>query len=94
MMARFEEREEVAQQAQEAGFELTEELMRWSGIAIMKKAYHLLREREYPSKLLQLPAKVGPEEGPNTPCGGDGRGQSGLYHESEFYRKCALILCR
>ena len=63
MMARFEEREEVAQQAQEAGFELTEELMRWSGIAIMKKAYHLLREREYPSKLLLASSRVGPEEG-------------------------------
>ena len=63
MMARFEEREEMAQEAREAGFELTEELMRWSGIAIMKKAYHTLREREYPSKLLLASSRVGPREG-------------------------------
>ena len=63
MMARFEEREEMAQEAREAGFELTEELMRWSGLAIMKKAYHILREREYPSKLLLASSRVGPGEG-------------------------------
>ncbi|MGI6574657.1 MAG: transaldolase family protein [bacterium] len=60
MLARYEEREELAKQAQEAGFELTEELKRWCGIAIMKKAYQLLREREYLSKLLLASTRVGP----------------------------------
>ncbi|HHY36606.1 MAG TPA: transaldolase [Firmicutes bacterium] len=60
MMARFEEREIMAEQAREQGFELTEDLMRWSGTAIMKKGYHLLREREYPSKLLLASSRVGP----------------------------------
>ena len=60
MMARFEEREVMAEQAREQGFELTEDLMRWSGTAIMKKGYHLLREREYPSKLLLASSRVGP----------------------------------
>jgi transaldolase len=60
MLARFEEREELARQAEENGFELTEELKRWCGIAVMKKAYRLLKEREYRSKLLVASTRVGP----------------------------------
>lgn len=60
MMARFGERKEFAEQAREAGIELTDELRRWAEIAIWKKAYNLLREREYPSKLLLCSSRVGP----------------------------------
>ena len=37
MIGRFEERPEFEESAEEAGIELTEELKRWSGIAIAKK---------------------------------------------------------
>ena len=39
MIGRFEERPEFEKSAKEAGIELTEELKRWAGLAIAKKAH-------------------------------------------------------
>ena len=45
MIGRFEERPEFAESASSAGIELTEELKRWTGIAIAKKAHKLLTDK-------------------------------------------------
>ncbi len=65
MIGRFEERPEFAESASSAGIELTEELKRWTGIAIAKKAHKLLTDKDngYRSKLLLCSARPGPGEG-------------------------------
>ena len=65
MIGRFEERPEFAESAASAGIELTEELKRWSGIAIAKKAHTILNDtsRGFSSKLLLCSARPGPGEG-------------------------------
>lgn len=73
MMARCEERQEFVDQARECGLDLDEELMRWSGTAIMKKCYQLLKERHYPSKLLLASSRVGPR----------GQGEPRILHVDE-----------
>ena len=64
MMARFEEREQYAESAKEANVELTEELKRWTGIAIAKKAHAILADKSngYLSKLLLCSSRVGPKK--------------------------------
>ncbi len=65
MIGRFEERPEFEESAISAGIELTEELKRWSGIAIAKKAHQILNDPSngYSSKLLLCSARPGPGEG-------------------------------
>jgi len=65
MIGRFEERPEFEESARSAGIELTEELKRWSGIAIAKKAHQILNDPSngYSSKLLLCSARPGPGEG-------------------------------
>jgi len=65
MIGRFEERPEFEESARSAGIELTEELKRWSGIAIAKKAHRILNDPSngYSSKLLLCSARPGPGEG-------------------------------
>ncbi len=65
MIGRFEERPEFTESAKSAGIELTEELKRWTGIAIAKKAHKLLNDKNnrYKSKLLLCSARPGPGEG-------------------------------
>ncbi len=65
MIGRFEERPEFTESASSAGIELTEELKRWTGIAIAKKAHGLLNDKGngYKSKLLLCSARSGPGEG-------------------------------
>lgn len=65
MVGRFEERPEFEESARSAGIELTEELKRWSGIAIAKKAHQILNDPSngYSSKLLLCSARPGPGEG-------------------------------
>jgi len=65
MIGRFEERPEFAESAESAGIELTEELKRWTGIAIAKKAHSLLNDKNngYKSKLLLCSARPGPGKG-------------------------------
>lgn len=62
MIGRFEERPQFAESAKSAGIELTEELKRWAGIAIAKKACKLLNDENngYLSKLLLCSARPGP----------------------------------
>jgi len=65
MIGRFEGMPEYAESASSAGIELTEELLRWTGIAIAKKAHELLTDKRngYKSKLLLCSARPGPGEG-------------------------------
>jgi len=65
MIGRFEGMPEFEESAKEVGIELTEELKRWSGIAIAKKAHKILNDPSngYSSKLLLCSARPGPGEG-------------------------------
>ncbi len=65
MIGRFEGMPEYAESAGSAGIELTEELLRWTGIAIAKKAHKLLtgKGNGYKSKLLLCSARSGPGDG-------------------------------
>jgi transaldolase len=47
--------------AKEKGIELSEAEVRWAELAIFKKAYRLIKERRYPSKLLSCSLRVGPK---------------------------------
>lgn len=47
--------------AKEKGIELSEAEVRWAELAIFKKAYRLIKERQYPSKLLSCSLRVGPK---------------------------------
>ncbi|MEW6332694.1 MAG: transaldolase family protein [Thermodesulfobacteriota bacterium] len=47
--------------AREKGIELSEGEVRLAELAIFKKAYRLLKENEYPSKLLSCSLRVGPK---------------------------------
>jgi len=62
MIGRFEEREPYVKSAKEVGIELNEELKRWTGIAIAKKAHKILNDKNngYHSKLLLCSSRVGP----------------------------------
>lgn len=60
MSARWEAASEFAEQARQAGFELSEEDQRLAGLAVFKNAYRLFRERAYPSKLLICSLRPGP----------------------------------
>ena len=65
MIGRFEGMPEFEESAASVGVELTEELKRWSGIAIAKKAHKILNDPSngYNSKLLLCSARPGPGEG-------------------------------
>ena len=65
MIGRFEEREQYVESAKSAGIEFTEELKRWTGVAIAKKAHIILNDKSngYLSKLLLCSARPGPKEG-------------------------------
>jgi len=60
MLGRFEGNKEFARQAQEAGVELTDEDMRWSGLALAKKAVRILKQEGFESKLLLCSSRPGP----------------------------------
>jgi transaldolase len=65
MIGRFEERPQFVDSAKSVGIELTEELKRWAGVAIAKKALQILEDKRdgYLSKLLLCSARPGPGEG-------------------------------
>lgn len=63
MVGRFEDAETFRSQATEKGIQLTDEMKRWSGIAIATKACRLLEDGGYPSKLLIASSRVGPTVG-------------------------------
>lgn len=62
MLGRFEGRTQFAESAESAGIELTEEMKRWAGVAIAKKAHQILNDKNnwYLSKLLLCSARPGP----------------------------------
>jgi len=60
MIGRFEDAKIFAEQAEEMGINLTEEMKRWAGLAVAKKAIRILDERNYPSKLLIASSRVSP----------------------------------
>ena len=60
MIGRFEDEKIFIEQAEERGIELTEEMKRWAGLAIAKKAHRMLLEKNYPSKLLIASSRIGP----------------------------------
>ncbi len=61
MTARYGDLGTLRQEANVLGIELTEADVRWAEIAIFKKAYRLLRERNYPSKMLICSMRISPE---------------------------------
>ncbi len=65
MIGRFEGMPEFSESAASVGIELTDELKRWSGIAIAKRAHSILNDPSngYSSKLLLCSARPGPGEG-------------------------------
>ncbi|NLW56970.1 MAG: transaldolase [Firmicutes bacterium] len=60
MLGRFEGAKEFKEQAAAAGVELTDEVLRWSGLAIAKKAIRILEQQGYESKLLLCSSRLGP----------------------------------
>ena len=62
MLARFEDMPEFKESAKSAGVEFTDELKRWSGIAVAKKALNILNDpkNNYNSKLLLCSTRIGP----------------------------------
>jgi len=62
MLARFEDMPEYSQSAKSVGIELTDELKRYSGIAVAKKALNILGDpkNNYLSKLLLCSSRIGP----------------------------------
>jgi len=62
MLARFEDMPEYKESAKSVGIELTDELKRWSGIAVAKKALDILDDpkNNYMSKLLLCSSRIGP----------------------------------
>jgi transaldolase len=60
MSARYEELGDFEKEQQQLGIELNPAEIRWSSIAIMKKAIHLLKEGGFPSKMLVASMRQGP----------------------------------
>jgi transaldolase len=62
MLARFEDMPEYKESAKSVGIELTDELKRYSGIAVAKKALSILDDpkNNYLSKLLLCSSRIGP----------------------------------
>lgn len=61
MSARFTSLGSLEEEARERGIELTEEDLRWAELALFKKMCRLMRERNYPSKMLICSMKTGPD---------------------------------
>lgn len=60
MIGRLTEREALMEQARRRGIELTWQDRHWFGIAVFRRAYRLLTEGGYPSKLLACSLRQGP----------------------------------
>ncbi len=60
MTARYGDLGDLKKEAEERGIELSEADVRWAELAIFKKAYKLLRKRNYPSKMLICSMRIGP----------------------------------
>ena len=60
MVGRLTEREALTVQAQRRGIELTWQDRHWFGIAVFRRAYRILTDRGYPSKMLACSLRHGP----------------------------------
>jgi len=60
MTARYGDLGDLEKEAKERGIELSEADVRWAELAIFKKAYKLLKEKNYPSKMLICSMRVSP----------------------------------
>jgi transaldolase len=60
MAARYGDLGDLKKEAGQLGIELTEADVRWAELAIFKKAYHLVREGNYPSKMLICSMRISP----------------------------------
>lgn len=60
MVGRLTERKELLQQAAYRGIEISEADRKWFGLAVFKRAYRMLREGGYPSKMLLCSVRPGP----------------------------------
>lgn len=63
MLARLTERPVIQEQARYAGVAFTTADLKWFGLAVFKRAYHLLRAGGFPSKLLLCSVRPGPTVG-------------------------------
>jgi transaldolase len=61
MTARYGDLGDLRKEAEGRGIDLSEADVRWAEIAIFKKAYRLLKERGYPSKMLICSMRISPE---------------------------------
>jgi transaldolase len=60
MIGRLTERTELLAQAERSGVQFNEADQKWFGLAVFKRAYRLLREGGYPSKMLLCSMRPGP----------------------------------
>jgi transaldolase len=60
MTARYGDLGDMKKEAGKLGIDLSEADVRWAEIAIFKKAYHLLKEGGYPSKMLICSMRISP----------------------------------
>jgi len=60
MTARYGELGDLKKEAEKRGIDLSEADVRWAELAIFKKAYKILKERKYPSKMLICSMRVSP----------------------------------
>jgi len=60
MAARYGELGDLKKEADSSGIEISESDIRWAEIAVFKKAYHLLKEKDYPSKMLLCSMRISP----------------------------------
>lgn len=68
MSSRWESEPAFVEQAQQAGVDLSQDDIRWAGVAIFKQAYRIFRQRAYPSKLLICSLRLGPQVGDEERC--------------------------
>ena len=60
MSTRFTSLGDLEKEAKEKGTQLSEEDLRWAELAIMKKAYRIIKEGSYPSKMLLCSMRISP----------------------------------
>lgn len=60
MSARFTALGDLEKEAKEKDIKLSEKDMRWAEVAIMKKAYRIIKEENYPSKMLLCSMRISP----------------------------------
>jgi len=60
MSSRFTALGDLEKEAKEKGIQLSEEDIRWAELAIMKKAYRIMKKGSYPSKMLLCSMRISP----------------------------------